>query len=357
MPSNPVIFRKAGPDLDVSQIHVARAETDWSHAYMNSQNQFVARKWMPIYPADQITGYVYAWRKDIYFLRWAGKWQPGSSPEQARMALDARKFYQLDWTAVQYPLPSHLQGVADPGINLDKASTELITNTLLIEQEYVVSQAFFKAGVWGLDYTGVDEPGEVDPATKKFLQFDQPNSDPRGFFKAMKIALDRKAMEPNLAVIAKPVFETLRIHPQLLNWFQSFASPSTALSELDEIQVARALGLPKIVVAGAKYATSAEGVDVADIVLDYIFDSKGIWIGHVDQPGLMSSNSGMLISQNFDQSVPGGVDLAIERVPDLEKHVELVQGFQCYSPLLVGADLGAYCASTISDEAAAGTSY
>lgn len=351
------ILHKAGPDLDVSQIHVARAETDWSHAYMNSQNAFVARQWMPIFPASQITGYVYRWRKDTYFRRWAAKWQPGTSPEQARMSLDDRLFYQLDWTAVQYPLPSHLMGIADPGINLDQASTALVTNTLMLEQEYVISQSFFKAGVWGQDYTGVDDQSEVDPAAKTFLQFDQPGSTPREIFKALKIVLDRSSMEPNLCVMSKPAFETLRIHPQLLNWFASYATPGVALSELSEELVARALGLPKILVAGAKYATSDEGAARDDITLDYIFDDQGIWLGHIDAPGLMSANSGMLISQNFDQSVPGGVDLALERVPDLEKHVELIQGFQCYQPLMVGKDLGLFMASTISAEAAAGTAY
>jgi hypothetical protein len=351
------LIHKAGPDIDVSQIHVARAETDWSHAYMNSQNQFVARKWFPVFAATQITGIVYKWRKDTWYRRWAGKWQPGTTPDQARMALDSPLAYQLDWTAVQYPLPSHLMGVADPGINLDRASTELVTNTLMMEQEIVIAEKFFKAGVWGLDYSGVDEEAEVDPATKKFLQFDKIGSQPREVFKALKIALDRKAMEPNLCVMSKPVFETLRVHPELLNWFASYATPGIALSELTEDIVARALGLPKIVVAGAKYATSEENVAVADIVLDYIFDSQGIWLGHIDEPGLMSANSGMLVSRNFDMDVPGGVDLAIERVPDLEKHVELVQGFQCYQPVLVGPDLGLFMDNAISAEAAAGTAY
>lgn len=350
------VIRKAGPDLDISQIHLARAETDWSHAYMNSQNEFVAAQWFPIFPAGQITGYVYKWRKDTYFRRFATRWQPGHPLAQARMSLDDRLYYQLDWRSVEYPIPNHLQGAADPGINIDQATNQLVTNTLLIEREYEIANEFFKTGVWGIDWTGVADPGavEADSETKTFLQFDNALSDPRGVFKMLKIALDRKALEPNLCVMSKPVFETLRTHKQLLQWAAAFMAPGQALAELTPQWVAMSLGLNKIVVAGAKYATSDEMEDVDDIVLDYIFDDQGIWLGHVDTPGLMSSNSGMLISQNFDTSVPGGVEVAIERIPDLRTKVEYMQGFTCYQPKMVGKDLGLFMAEAISTEAAAG---
>jgi hypothetical protein len=347
--------RKIGPDLDISQIHVARAETDWSHAYIQAQNDFGAARWFPIFPTTQITGYVYKWRKDTYFRRWAGRWQPGTAPNTARMALDDKLYYQLDWRAVQYPIPSHLEGIADPAINIEDATNRLLTNTLLIEREKEIGDAFFKTGVWSYDFTGVATPGEVDPTAKTFLQFDQPGSKPRDLFAQLKVFLDRQAMKPNVAVMASPVFEKLRVHPQLLQWFAAYQVPGMPVSEINEAAVAQALGLEKIVVSNAKYTTSAEGVAVDNIVLDYIFDSRGMWLGHVDTPGLLSANSGMLISQNFDQSVPGGVDLAIERVPDLITHVEYMQGFMSYQPVMVGKDLGIFLDHAISAEAAAGT--
>lgn len=350
------VITKAGPDLDISQLHIARAETDWSHAYIGAQNDFVATKWFPMFPATQIRGYVFKWRKDTYFRDWATRWQPGPAPNAARMALDDPLEYKLDWRAVQYAIPNQLTGGAvDPALNIDDAINRLVTNTLLIHREKEIADAFFKAGVWGLNYTGVATPGEVDPTADTFLQFDQPGSRPRDVFAYLKVALDRKALMPNVAVMGSPVFEKLRVHPQLLQWFAAYQQPGMPIAQLNEAAVAQALGLERIMVAKAKYVTSVEGEAVDDIVLDYIFDDQGIWLGHVDTPGILSANSGMLISQNFDPNVPGGVDLAIERVPDLIGHVEYMQGFLCYEPKLVGKDLGLFMASTISTEGAAGT--
>jgi hypothetical protein len=267
--------------------------------------------------------------------------------------MDDKAFYQLDWRAVEYGLPNHLQGVADPGINLDDAITRLVTNTLLIEREKTIFDTYFKTGVWGIDITGVATPGEVDAT--HCLQFDAPGSKPRDVMAYLKVALDKKALMPNVAVMSFPVFEKLRVHPQLLQWYAAFQQPGIAISQLNENVVAQSLGLEKIVVTKAKYATSEEGCDVDDITLEYIADARGMWLGHVDTPGLMSANSGMLIAQNFDSTVKGGVEVAIERVPDLRTHVEYLQGFTCYQPLLLGKDLGMFLDHIISAEAAAGT--
>jgi len=342
-----------GMDMDISDIHIAHYETDQSHAYIQDQNTFVAAKIFPVYPATQMTGYIVRWRKDAWYRRWAGKWQPGDAVPLARIKPGDKLSYDLDWMAVGYPIPKQmLGGAADPAFNIDDAINRLVTNTLLIEREFDFATAYFKPGVWGLDYTGVSDPGDVDPAEKTFLQFDLPGSDPRGVVSMLKRAMDRKAMTPNAAVLSYPVFEVLRVHKQLLQWAASFQQPGTAISELNEQWIAQALGLDKIIVARAKYANSKEGVAEDDITLDYILDKQGMMLAHVENPGLLTANAGQIVSQNFDLNVPGGVELAVERIPILETHVEKMQGFMCYDMVQVGKDLGLFVDQAISESAA-----
>jgi len=345
-----------GMDMDVSDIHIARYETDQSHAYIQDQNVFMAAKIFPISPATQITGYIARWRKDAWYRRWAGKWQPGDAVPISRIKPGDKLRYDLDWIAVGYPLPKQFSGsgIADPAFNIDDSINRLVTNTLLIEREFMFADTYFKPAVWGLDYTGVSDPGDVDPASYTFLQFDQPGSDPRGVISTFKRKMDRKAMEPNVALMSYPVFEVLRVHKQLLQWAASFQKPGTAISELNEDWIAQALGLDKVLVARAKYADSAEGADEDDITLDYILNKQGLMLAHVEAPGLLTANAGQIVSQNFDMQVPGGVDLAVERIPILETHVEKMQGFMCMDMVQVGKDLGLFAAETISANAANG---
>lgn len=333
-------------NVDISDIHVNKPASNMSLAYRQNLTDFIGNKWFPVISADQlggeISGTYYKFRKDTFFQSRAKPWVPGTKMAQGDFDIDSLASYRCAWQAYEHPLPVHLNTVSDAAISMDRTVNEIVTTTMLLKREIDIASEFFTSSVWN-DYTGVTS-GENNTTT--FRRFDDDfNSDPRKVMKILKVLLKQKSgMTPNTIVMGEQVYETLRIHPQLIQWYQSQYNPSMKLTELNEQFVAQALGVDRILVGRGMYATSVEGEDVASITLDWIY-GKHLWLGYVGTPGPMAATAGMVIS--YDK-VLGGFDAAIEIVPDRRTHANFYQGIQCYDAVCVGEDFGAMVSNIIS---------
>jgi len=332
--------------LDYGQIMVARIQGDYSLAYRQEKSDFVGDQWFPLVDAKFISGLYPKWNLGMFFNDYVTTWRPGTMPAMGDVNLDDHGKFVCQRYACQIPLADDIPYVADPGVDPKFATTAFLTDVMDLHKERVIASQYFQSSdtggsnVWGTNLNGVTS-GENNTST--FRRFDDYiDSDPRGFFKNIKLTVKSKTGKtPNSAVMGEQVYEALRIHPQLIQWYQTGANTVRSITELNEEALAKALGIDRILVGKAMYNTAKPDDDVA---LDWIF-GKHMWVGYIDTPGPMKPLAGMNLS--FTEPL-GGFNTAFTTVPDMLTHAEYNQAFQCYAPVIMGEKLGAILANAIS---------
>jgi len=331
--------------LDYNQIMVARIQSEWSLAYRQDPSDFIGDQWFPLVDVKFIAGLYPKWSMETFFTDYVTAWRPGTMPAQGDIKLDDHGNFVCQRYACQIPLADDIPYVADPGIDPQYATNAFLTDVMQLHKERIIAGQYFQSSatggsnVWGTNWAGVTS----GPNSTQFVRFDDDaNSNPRKVIKNIKVALkEATGKTPNTALMGEQVFEVLRIHPQLIQWYQATAEGVRTITELNEQKLAQALGLDKIMVGKAMYNTAKPG---AAVDLDWIF-GKHLWVGYVDTPGPMKALAGMNLS--FNQPL-GGFDTAFTTVPDLLTHAEYYQAFQCYAPVIMGEKLGAMLATAIS---------
>jgi hypothetical protein len=316
--------------VDVSDIHVDRPLSNFTIAYVQSQDEFIGGDWFKVLPVDQISGKFYKYDKNSFFQMMAKPWVPGSNMAQATWDMSTPGTFSCNFKACEMAIPAHLSMAADQAINIDRSVTDIVTRKILLDREYTIASNFFVGTAWlaANRYT-----------TNDFSTWDQYDiSSPLEDFKTMKSQVyTQGGIEPNTAVMSYAVYETLRLHPEIKNIYK-YTSPANLTTQ----QIAQALGLKNILVGKAKYMSSAEGV--TEVMADMW--GKHCWVGYVPPSmGPMTPAPGAIFSWT---GMTAGFETAIERVPDRRTHADYVQAFNCVDTQVTASDLGAFFTGAVS---------
>ena len=332
--------------IDITDLHVPTLESSWSLAYRQDPGDFITDLWFPKLGVNQPSGKYMKWSKGNFLTPKGGAWKPGTGLPSVELSTDDMGEFACTRYALETPLPQDLPEVQDKGVNVEMATSYLITDALQLRKEVQTAASFFTSGIWGFDWTGVSsaETGTSGMTTSlTFRQLnDYFNSDPLQVFKDARMMVKKTtAKTPNTVVMGEQVYEALRIHPQLTNLFRNPQGAQSVPTKLNEQMLAQALDMDKILIGKAMYNTAADNVTPA---LDWIFGKK-LWIGYVDTPGLMKQTAGLNLS--FDSAL-GGFDTAVRQVPDLRTAATFYQGFQYYAQKIPNNYLGVMLSTAIA---------
>lgn len=332
--------------VDYSQVHVAQLESAWSLAYRQEASNFVADQWFPLMPVRQIAGIYPKWAMENGFTPKAGKWRPGSVPVQGELKVDTPGLFACERWGFEMPLMADLPFVADPGYSIEYATTQMVTDVMQLNKEIIVANNFFKDGVWGFDWSGVNSGETWTDGTQTtgltIRRFNDEDSTPLKVFKDAKLMVKKGCgQNPNTIIMGEPVYEALRVNSELIALFRNPQGAEKSPTRLNKEMMAMALDVDKIIVAGAVYNTAAPG---ATCTLDWIF-GKHLWYGYVTQPGPLKTIAGMNLS--FNEPF-GGFDTALVTVPDLHVHTTWYQGFQCFCPSIMATKAGLFIKDVIA---------
>jgi len=269
-------------------LHVDRLLTNISVAYLQDATEYAAGKVFPTVPVDKDGG-IYAtynqndfFRADAVTKRVDGQESSGSG---YRTSSDT---YKCDvWSTHKDIGPQALANQNDP-YNLNRDSTEWLTQQILIKRERLWTQSYFAQNIWhNPDLQGI---AAGQPAAAEFIQFDNfADSDPRSVISTQKIAMKRRSgFMPNTLVLGEEVYEVLKQHPdfeELYKYTQGGIISGDKLAAIFEI--------PRVIVGGAIEATNTEG---AAATYDFI-QGKSMWLGYVEpRPALMKPSAGYIFA-------------------------------------------------------------
>ena len=243
--------------LQPSAVHINQPLTNISVAYAQTAG-FVADRVFPVVPVEKQTDLYYIFDRDQYN-------RIGHVQERAprtRAPVIGMKFSTDSYTAKVYSLGADIDiqtaSNADAALQLKQTQTEILTQNLLIDREVKWANTFFKAGVWGTEYTGVS----AAPSGNQFRQWsDYVNSTPiNDITTAMRVMqLKSGGYKPNTLIVGKEVRDILVNHPTILarlNGGSTVSNPAL----ITDAKIAEILGVQRFLVMEAVYNTSPEGI-------------------------------------------------------------------------------------------------
>ncbi len=313
---------------DVRDVHVDTALTNFSIAYMQDNEDFIADRVFPVVSVDHKSDKYYVWPKDT-FMRRGGRVVPfGQEAPRGGFTLSNDNYSTDTWRWAFDLLPDVVAN-ADSAVNMEMAASEFVMRGLLVEREINWGTKFFATGIWGTDVVG-----GVD-----FVAWDDPvNSDP-----IADIAAGRKTMKkntgylPNKLVVGFTVHEALKRHPLIVDRIKY-----TTADSITAAIIARYLEIDEYVVAQSVQATNQEG---QAITTDFILGNHALLCYAAPSPNLMAHSCGYTFVWS---GLTGMNNLGVATVRYPMPHlgttpagvVERIEGQYAYTHKITGTDLG-----------------
>lgn len=267
-----------GVILSPGDVHINAALGNVSFAYMQSADNFIADKVFPIVPVQKQSDLI--WNFDGKEWSKAQLRKRAVSTESAVVGLTASTdTYFAHVYSLAHDIGDQTRDNADSAWNLDRLSTESLTQRALVSRESIFIDTYLKTGVWGTDLTGV--AATPTPGTS-FLQWSNPASTPIEDIRLAARMAQKKSggLRPNKLVVGRKVFDTLVDHPDIVDRVKYGQTPNGAA--LVNMQALAALfEVDRVLVANA----------VTDE--DFMFDNAALLVYSPDTPSVMMPAAGL----------------------------------------------------------------
>ncbi len=323
----------------MNQVHANIPLTNISIAYIQNAGDFVADKVFPVVPVEKQADSYYTYDKNDWMRDEAKQRAPGTESAGGGYNLNHDSTYSCKTWAFHKDIPWDIRNNADAPLNMDRDGTEFVTQRLLIRRERLFADGYFKTGVWGTDYAGVAS----GPSSGQFIQWsDYTNSTPITDVKNARLAIKGvTGFKPNVLLLGEEVFEALKEHPDIIDRYK-YTQAGVITADL----IAKVFEVDKIVVAGAIYATNAEGATEA---YSFIHGKGALLAYSAPAPSLLAPSAGYIYAwKNLANNIKSGFGVAIDKFPIRRLKADRVEGEMAIDPKMVAADCGAFFNAAIA---------
>ena len=269
--------------------------TNLSMAYFQQATRYVAKAIFPICPVQLSSARFYTFSKgDLLRDNVARKPQFGKVQPAQMGQLDQSYSCYVDQVIVGVDQISSLNyqrtnapGAADPR----RAKVKFVAEQMLLHQDILFANNFFKADVWGNEWTG---GAAYTPASEQFIKFSDDNCDPVVLFDDLCTSVEQSTgRRPNRLALGKEAFNALKSHPAVVERVKfggSTANPAT----VNERVLAELFGIEKVVVMSSVYNTAAVG---AEDDMQFICDPKSALLAYAtNTPAIDEPSAGYIFT-------------------------------------------------------------
>lgn len=214
------------PSPTRQQVHIDRALTDMSVAFIQKAENFIADKVFPIVKVQK--------QSDRYFVYLKEDWFRDEAEERAPATESAGGGYEIDNTPTYFcrkyayhkDVTEEDRTNSDAPLDADQDAMEFVNQKVLLRREVQwVTQFFTPAGApgartsaWGAALlTGTRSGVAVGPVGPQFLQWSVVGSTPIEDISAGKLAIaSQTGFKPNTLALGANVYEALKNHDDIL---------------------------------------------------------------------------------------------------------------------------------------------
>lgn len=271
-----------------ADLHLNVPLTNVSVAYMQSADSYIADKVFPRVPVQKQSDMFYKYSKSDWRRTDVQRRAPATETPGVGWKTTTDQYFAHVY-GVHKDIDDQLRANADSNFNLDRDSTEFITNQMLLRRDIDWNNAYFKPGVWGNERTGVPSA----PGAGQFLQWDQADSNPLGDIAKHIIDFRRTSgFAPNIAVLGAHVMEALKAHPDIIDRIKY-----TQRGVVTEDLIATLFDIDELYVSYATVATGPETTDAvtqdAASTYDFIGSTRSMLLAYAPPtPSLLTPSAG-----------------------------------------------------------------
>lgn len=331
------------PNPTVADLHVNVPLTNVSVAYMQSADSFIADKVFPRLPVDKQSNIYYRYSKSDWRRTDVEKRAPSTESAGTGWNTTTDQYFCHVY-AVHKDIDDQTRANADSIWNLDRDSTEFITNQHLLKRDVDWTNSYFKSGVWATEKTGV----AASPTGSQFLQWDQASSDPIGDVAQWIIDFRQlTGFAPNVCVMGPYVMKALKQHPDILDRIKY-----TQKGIVTEDLIATLFDVDELFVT---YATKAVGPQIPDAALQdaaasysFIGDPKGLLFAYAPStPSQLTPSAGYTFTW---KGYMGGNSMGVKVSKFRMQHIksDRVEAEQSYDMKVVCNDMGLWVGGAVA---------
>ena len=314
------------------QIHIDRALTNISVAYMQDASNFIADKVFPIIPVQKQSDLYFKYDEADFLRDEAAERATGTESAGGDYNVTADDPYFCKVYAFHKDVTEQERVNSDDPLSPDKDSTEFVSQKLLIKREVLWAQKFFGTGIWGKEVAGV----AATPTTGQSLFWSLPASDPVTLIKAEATDMqERTGFRPNTLVLSPYVKDALLEHPDIIDrikYTQKGIAGLDLLAELFEVK--------NVYVAQAIYNKAAKGATKDS---SFIMGKHALLCYSEPKPGLKKPSAGYIFAWKGLQGA-GAFGNRIVRIPMpwLGMETERIEGEMAFDSKVVAKDMGTF---------------
>lgn len=307
------------------EMRVDQYLTNFSVSYRQDEANFVAGFASTPIPVMNESA-KYAIYPAGYFWRDEAEVRPlGGRPVQVGYRVENGTYLAEEW-GLEHTIDDRQRRNAAAPYNLDEAGTTLLESKMMIREERIWCEKFFKPGIWTYDYVGGTD----------FTPFNDDASTPIAFIDQVKTAMARGTGKmPNTLVLGANVANALRSNADIVDrvkYTQRGIASLDILAALFEVE--------RVKVARAVYNAAAEG---ADDDFDFIADDNGMWLGYIERTPMLDAPTAIArfgwVGLYPGTNEMGGV---IIRGRDDRARSDWIQDSNAFDYRQVSVDLGVY---------------
>lgn len=317
----------------LSAVHVNRPLTNVSVAYMQDASAFVAASVFPVIPVSN--------KSDSYYIFNRGDFNRDSMAARAPSTESAGDGFRLSTAtydcqvqALHKDIDDQIRANQDMGLNIDISTTQFLTQRALIRRERIWASNFFTTGKWGSGKAGANTSSGT-----QVVYWNQPTATPIEDVQAAAttMAVRSGGYRPNVCVLGRPVFDTLKNHPEVIDRLNAGQTPGGP-AQATRADMARLFEVDQVLVMDAVVNTATENTDPTVESNAFIGGKHALLAYAAPNAGLMTPTAGYtFVWTDFIGSIDGVriKDFRMENLSSDRIEIEMAMDQR-----LVGADLG-----------------
>lgn len=218
--------------------------------------------------------------------------------------------------------------------------TKTMAGQANIHQDSWFAQKFFKKGVWGQEFSGVDS---TTPTSRQFIKFSNNNSDPVAFVDDKKTVMEQSTGRmPNRMALGVNVFNALKRHPAILERVKYGGSTANPASVTQNV-LAQLFGINRITVQRS-IMNRAELGQAAD--MGYIGDPDAFLLAYAtDAPSIDEPSAGYIFT--WDMLGNGNILPVLNYPGENGTHSEFIEGLMAADMKKTADDLAMFFAEAV----------